>query len=219
MKNRLGRWLGRMLGPVLVSLLARSWRIEVVDERWWRELTQGGQGFVFVLWHEALLPLLWRHRKQGVAILVSEARDGQYLADYAVRIGYRLIRGSSTRGGTRALLAAVRELRDGTVVAFTPDGPRGPRREMKPGVVAAAQRAGVRILPIHAEANRAWRFRSWDRFMLPKPFARVRIAYGEAFSIGPGDAALAQGVETTAMALTQVARKAAWPDAAATPTA
>ena len=219
MKRRLSGWLGRVLGPLLASLLARSWRIEVVDDRWWRELTQSGQGFVFVLWHEALLPLLWRHRKQGVAILVSEARDGQYLADYAARIGYRLIRGSSTRGGTRALLAAVRELRGGTVVAFTPDGPRGPRREMKPGAVAAAQRAGVRILPIHAEADRAWRFRSWDQFMLPKPFARVRIAYGEPLAIGPGDAALVQGVETTAMALTQVARKAAWPDAGAIPIA
>jgi len=219
MKRRLGRWLGRVLGPPLASLLARTWRIEVVDDRWWRELTQRGEGFVFVLWHEVLLPLLWRHRKQGVAIVVSEARDGQYLADYAARIGYRLIRGSSTRGGARALLVSVRELRAGTVVAFTPDGPRGPRREMKPGVVAAAQRAGVRILPIHAVADRAWRFRSWDQFMLPKPFARIRIAYGEPFAIGPGEAALGAGVETTAMALTQVARKAAWPDAAAIPIA
>ena len=76
MKNRLARWLGRVLGPPLASLLARSWRIEVVDDRFWRELAQSQAGFVFVLWHEALLPLLWRHRKQGVAILVSEARDG-----------------------------------------------------------------------------------------------------------------------------------------------
>lgn len=219
MKRRLARWLGKVLGPPLASLLARTWRIEVVDEDWWRSLTRSGEGFVFVLWHEALLPLLWRHRKQDVAIVVSEARDGQYLADYAVGLGYRLIRGSSTRGGARALLGSVRELRDGSVVAFTPDGPRGPRREMKPGVVAAAQRAGVRILPIHAEANRAWRFRSWDRFMLPKPFARVRIAYGEPFAIGAGEAALAQGVETTARALNHVVRKAAWPDAGAIPTA
>ncbi|MEP7327529.1 MAG: lysophospholipid acyltransferase family protein [Gemmatimonadota bacterium] len=219
MKRRLARWLGRVLGPPLASLLARSWRIDVIDEKWWTEQVQAGEGFVFVLWHEALLPLLWRHRQQGVAIVVSEARDGQYLADYATRIGYRLIRGSSTRGGARALLASVRELQGGTVVAFTPDGPRGPRREMKPGVVAAAQRAGVRILPIHAEADRAWRFRSWDQFMLPKPFARVRIAYGEPFTIEAGDAALAAGVEATAQALSQVARKAAWPDAAAIPIA
>jgi hypothetical protein len=219
MKRRMARWLGRVLGPPLASLLARTWRIELVDDRWWRDLAQSGEGFVFVLWHEVLLPLLWHHRKQGVAILVSEARDGEYLADYAGRIGYRLIRGSSTRGGARALLTSVRELRAGTVVAFTPDGPRGPRREMKPGVVAAAQRAGVRVLPIHADADRAWRFRSWDRFMLPKPFARVRIAYGEPFSIGPGEAALDAGVATTATALTQVARKAAWPDAAEIPIA
>lgn len=217
--KRLARWLGRVLGPLLASILARTWRFEICEEEFWHRLVEERAGFVFVLWHEALLPLLWRHRRQGVAIVVSEARDGQYLADYAAGIGYRLIRGSSTRGGTRALLSAVRELREGAIVAFTPDGPRGPRREMKPGVVAAAQRAGVAILPIHADADRAWRFRSWDRFMLPKPFARVRIAYGKPFRIDAGEDALARGVDDTAMALNQLVEKAAWPGAAAIPTA
>jgi lysophospholipid acyltransferase (LPLAT)-like uncharacterized protein len=149
----------------MASLLARTWRLKVVNEHYWQQLHRAGEPFLFVLWHEALLPLLWRHRRQGIVIVVSEAREGEYLANYAEKIGYRLVRGSSTRGAARALLGAVRELNGGHVVAFTPDGPRGPRREMKQGVVAAAQRAGVRILPIHAEARRAWRFNSWDRFM------------------------------------------------------
>ena len=81
---------------------------------------------MFLLWHEALLPLLWHHRRQAIAIVVSEARDGQYLADFAASLGYRTVRGSSTRGAARALLGAVRELQAGHAVAFTPDGPAGP---------------------------------------------------------------------------------------------
>ena len=165
------------------------------------------------------LPLLWLHRRQGIAIVVSEARDGQYLADYAA--AYRLSAGpgSSTRGATRALLGAVRELQEGRAVAFTPDGPQGPRRELKPGVVAAAQRAGAMILPIHAEAARAWRLRSWDRFMLPKPFSRVRVAYGEPFAVEAGPEGLARALERARSSMEEVTRDAGWPDAGVTPTA
>jgi lysophospholipid acyltransferase (LPLAT)-like uncharacterized protein len=191
----------------------------MIDEEQWRRIHQSGEAYLFVLWHEALLPLLWRHRKQDISIVVSEARDGQYLADYAQAIGYRLVRGSSTRGAARALLGAVRELKAGHPVAFTPDGPRGPRRELKPGVVAAAQRANVLILPIHAVAEPAWRFNSWDRFMLPKPFARVRIVYGRPFRVAPGDAGFARGLEDTAQAMNDVVRRGECPGDAATRTA
>src|SRR5215210_572132 len=134
-------------------MLASTWRVTVANEERWRTLHRAGRPHVFLLWHEVLLPLLWQHRAQGITIVVSEARDGQYLSDLAVALGYRAIRGSSTRGGTRALLGAVRALRAGGAVAFTPDGPRGPRRELKPGVIAAAQRGGGYVIPIHAEAD------------------------------------------------------------------
>lgn len=143
-----------------IRLLARTWRIRTEHEERWRALLAAGRTHVFLLWHEALLPLLWHHRGQNVVIVVSEAREGQYLADLGSVLGYRLVRGSSTRGASRALLGAVRELREGHSVAFTPDGPRGPRRELKPGVVAAAQRGGATIIPVHAEASRAWRLHS-----------------------------------------------------------
>jgi hypothetical protein len=160
---------------------------------------------VFLLWHEVLLPLLWQHREQAIAIVVSEARDGQYLADFAASLGYRSVRGSSTRGAARALLGAVRELEAGHAVAFTPDGPRGPRRELKPGVVAAAQRGGATIVPLHAEADRAWRLDSWDRFMIPKFGARVRIVYGRPFEVAEGDAGLATGLEQAEARLREIA--------------
>jgi lysophospholipid acyltransferase (LPLAT)-like uncharacterized protein len=204
----------RPLVATLARALGRSWRIELVHEERWRPIYQSGRPHVFLLWHEALLPLLWQHRNQGIVIVVSEARDGQYLSDLAFSLGYRAVRGSSTRGGIRALLGAVRELREGRAIAFTPDGPRGPRRQLKPGVVAAAQRGGGVIVPLHAEADRAWRLHSWDRFMIPKPLARVRITYGRPFEVGPGDSGLTQGLADAAARLDEVSRNGAWVDEA-----
>ena len=95
-----------------------------------------------LLWHDALLPLLWYHRGRGVVVVVSRARDGQYLVDQAHRLGYRTVEGSSHRGGVQAMRGALRALNEGAIVAITPDGPRGPRRVIKPGGLAAAQAAG-----------------------------------------------------------------------------
>jgi lysophospholipid acyltransferase (LPLAT)-like uncharacterized protein len=189
----------------VIRLLARTWRIRTEHEERWRALLAAGRTHVFLLWHEALLPLLWHHRGQHVVLVVSEAREGQYLADLGTVLGYRLVRGSSTRGASRALLGAVRELREGHSVAFTPDGPRGPRRELKPGVVAAAQRAGAMIIPVHAEASRAWRLHSWDRFMIPKPAARVTVRYGRPFEVAAGEQGLADGLAEAGRRLEEIA--------------
>jgi lysophospholipid acyltransferase (LPLAT)-like uncharacterized protein len=197
-----------------LRLLAASWRIRTVHEQRWRDIYDARRAHVFLLWHEALLPLLWQHRRQSIAIVVSEAREGRYLSDFAASLGYRAIHGSSTRGGTRALLGAVRELKAGRAVAFTPDGPRGPRRELKPGVVAAAQRGGAVIVPLHAEADRAWRLHSWDRFMIPQPLSRVWITYGRPFEVAAGEIGLLEGLERAAAGLDEVSRKGAWRDAA-----
>jgi len=207
----------RTVGPV-VGALARSWRLELVHEHRWSALVEAGKPFVFLLWHEMLLPLLWRHRRQGVAIVVSEARDGRYLAAYAERLGYLNLFGSSTRGGARVLLQAVRALESGRPVAFTPDGPRGPRREVKPGIIHAAQKAGASVLPIVAVADRAWRLRSWDRFMCPKPFARVRIGYGAAYPIDPGPEGLDRGAALAKQSLETLERELGWPAGVVTDT-
>jgi len=195
----------RALAGPTVRALAATWRITTVHEERWRPLFEARRPHVFLLWHEALLPLLWHHRRQAIAIVVSEARDGQYLADFAASLGYRAVRGSSTRGAARALLGAVRELRSGYAVAFTPDGPLGPRRALKPGAVAAAQRGGGVVVPLHAEAGRAWRLNSWDRFMIPKPGARVRVIYGRPFEVAAGDAGLARGLADAEERLREIA--------------
>jgi lysophospholipid acyltransferase (LPLAT)-like uncharacterized protein len=167
-----------LLGRGFLHMLARTWRIRVVNGDYVRDLRRAGHTFIFALWHGQLLPLLWHHRGEGVLVLISEHRDGELVARAAQSLGYGLIRGSSTRGAERALISLVRELQAGHEVAITPDGPRGPAATFASGALVAAQRSDSFILPVAASADRAWRLRSWDRFMIPKPFARVTVAYG-----------------------------------------
>lgn len=166
-----------LLGRGFLQMLARTWRIRVVNGGYLLDLRRAERPFIFALWHGHLLPLLWHHRRQGVIILISEHHDGELVARAAESLGYGLIRGSSTRGADRALISLVRELNAGHEVAITPDGPRGPAETFAPGALVAAQRSDSFILPVAASADRAWRLRSWDRFVIPKPFARVTIAY------------------------------------------
>jgi len=166
-----------LVGRGFLHMLARTWRIRVVNDGYLLDLRRAGRPFIFALWHGHLLPLLWHHRGQGVLVLISEHRDGEMVAQAAESLGYGLIRGSTTRGADRALISLVRELKSGHEVAITPDGPRGPAKTFAPGALVAAQRSDSFILPVAASADRAWRLRSWDRFVIPKPFARVTIAY------------------------------------------
>ena len=167
-------------GGIALRALASTWRYRVIGGESLKRLRANNVPFIFSLWHGQLLPLIWHHHGDRVAILVSEHRDGELIARLAKSIGYRLIRGSSSRGGERALLALAKELREGREVAVTPDGPRGPAHSYAPGALIAAQRTGAPILPIAAHADSAWRLSSWDNFMIPKPFAKITVAYGEA---------------------------------------
>jgi lysophospholipid acyltransferase (LPLAT)-like uncharacterized protein len=167
-----------LAGRGFLNVLARTWRIRVVNGDNVVKLRASELPFIFALWHGQLLPLLWHHRDEGVKILISEHKDGEMVARAAESLGYGLIRGSSTRGADRALISLVRELQAGREVAITPDGPKGPAGTFAPGALIAAQRSGSFILPVAASASSSWRLKSWDRFMIPKPFARVTVAYG-----------------------------------------
>jgi lysophospholipid acyltransferase (LPLAT)-like uncharacterized protein len=164
-------------------MLARTWRFRVINPEAIDNLRAAKRPFIFSLWHGQLLPLLWHHREEGVVLLISEHKDGEMVARAAESLGYALVRGSTTRGGDRALISVIRELQAGREVAITPDGPRGPARKYAPGALIAAQRSGAAILPVVAVADKAWRLRSWDQFMIPKPFARVTVAYGDPAAV------------------------------------
>ena len=179
-------------GGIALRALASTWRYRVIGDETIEALRAQNTPFIFSLWHGQLLPLLWHHRDEGVAVLISEHRDGELVARLARSIGYRLVRGSTTKGGERALLALVRELRAGREVAVTPDGPKGPARSYAPGALIAAQRSGAPIVAVAAHADRAWHLESWDSFMIPKPFARVTVAYSAAARVKSPSAREAQ---------------------------
>jgi len=133
---------------------------------------------IFVFWHGQLLPLVHYHRNEGIVVLVSDHADGEYITRVILRHGFGAARGSSTRGGVKGLKGILRAIRGGKDLAFTPDGPRGPRHVFKWGALAAAQISGAPVVPVALGADRAWYLKSWDRFMIPKPFSSLTIRYG-----------------------------------------
>ena len=178
-RERRIRWIVR-LGVPLVRLLGLTWRIRLINTASGVDrLRRERRAIVFTLWHGDMLPLLFHHRGEGVSVLISEHRDGELIARIAESLGFRTVRGSTTRGASRALIALARELESGRDVAITPDGPRGPARTFAPGALIAAQRAGAPLIAVGLVAAKAWRLRSWDRFVIPKPFSIVRIAYSD----------------------------------------
>ena len=176
-------WVAR-LGTAFLRALAVTWRVRFVNERIVKELRESKTSFIYVLWHGELLPLLWTHRNRDVAVIISEHRDGEIIARVARALGFRLVRGSTSRGAARALLAASRELESGFDLAVTVDGPRGPAHSVAPGALVISQRTNAPMVPVGASASRSWRLKSWDRFMIPKPFARVTVAYGDPIRVG-----------------------------------
>lgn len=178
---------GARIGAVLIRALGWTWRIRVSDDDDLRRQRAAKQPVIFILWHGQLLPLLYHHRREGVAVLISEHSDGEIVARIAISLGYRTVRGSTSRGAARALIGLSRAVKEGHDLAITPDGPRGPARSFAAGALVVSQRTGAPMVPVAVSASRGWRLKSWDRFLIPKPFARVHIAYGDLMSIQPGD--------------------------------
>jgi len=201
------RWaeplVGR-LGAALVGLLAATWRYRVRGWEHVEDAHRRQRPIVYVLWHSRILPLLYSRRREGVALLISRHADGGHLAQLSERWGYRVVRGSSQRGGEVGLLGLVRHLRDSAEVALTPDGPRGPAEHVKPGALAAAQHAAALVIAVGARASSAWWIRSWDRFCLPKPFATIDVVYSAAFTVAAGKDGLRQGIADAERALAEV---------------
>lgn len=166
------------VGGLALDALFGTMRWSVVDPDPAAPFRARGEGVIYVLWHGRLLPLAYHHRRQQLLTLVSRSADGEYIARALEHWGFGAVRGSSSRGGDRALRELVRHVRAGRSVSVTPDGPRGPREQVKPGALLVAQLTGRPLIPAAAGASRAWWFGKWDRFMVPKPFSHIRVTYG-----------------------------------------
>ena len=161
-----------------------------------RQLEQQAQGgrrpILFAFWHGRMLYFMKLYEYLGarVTILVSQSRDGELVTQLLSCFGFQTTRGSTSRGGARGLLAVVNKVRTGMHAAFTPDGPRGPRFQVQPGLVMVAKRTGAPILPMTCGAQWKRVLASWDAFLLPLPFSRVVVVYGEPIYV-PADASSA----------------------------
>jgi lysophospholipid acyltransferase (LPLAT)-like uncharacterized protein len=180
------RVIGAVVHPLIAALdRTLSWTAEGPDH--YDDVVRGGQRPIMAFWHGRILPatLFWRDR--GIVVMTSANFDGEWIAQIIARFGFRSARGSTSRGGSRALVQLRRELTAGHAVAFTVDGPRGPARVVQPGAVWLAGATGQPIIPFHIEADRAWTTPSWDRGLVPRPFSRVAVTIGEPLTIRSTD--------------------------------
>ena len=179
---------GSTLGGWIIRLLGMTWRVRRVNAGSFDAMRARKEPFIAVFWHGEILPVTWAHRGQGFAALISRHDDGEMIARVVEGLGLNTLRGSTTRGGVRALLEAAQLLGNGVSLAITPDGPRGPRHVFAPGALMVAQRAGRPIVLVAATASRAWRAKSWDRHLVPKPFSTVTVTYSEPLFVAAGNA-------------------------------
>lgn len=138
-------------------------------------------------WHACQIPATYFFRNLGIRVMSSNSYDGEYMGRIIRKFGFVAVKGSSSRNAVRALLGLRRALEEGWTVAFTLDGPRGPRYKVKPGPVALARSSGVPMTMFHMAVDRAWVLNTWDRLIVPKPFARVLLRFGKLIPV-PADA-------------------------------
>ena len=172
-----------LLGAWTLRLIGLTWRIETFGLEPVERGIAGGGRVLFALWHARMLPLVFTHRGRGIAVLVSRSRDGELITRVIEKLGYVTARGSSTRGAGEGTLEMLEWGRRGHLLAITPDGPRGPAEAVKPGLSWLAVKSGLPVVPVASASRPVWRLRSWDRFRVPPPFARVWVAYGEPIPV------------------------------------
>jgi len=186
MAAMLQRNLLSCLGSLLIRLLGSTWRVEWRGkEHLERARALSGQ-VLFSSWHGRFLVLSYTHRRRDIQVLASEHPDGDLMGRTIRRLGFGHLKGSTTRGGARALRDLSRVLREGLDVGLTVDGPRGPRGYVQQGAIELGRMTGSAVVPVSNSSRPRKLFRTWDVFQLPLPFARVVVSYGEPFVVPPG---------------------------------
>lgn len=168
--------------PLIRALAATyRWRVEGLEH--FDAIVASGRQPIMGFWHGRILPATVYFRNRNIVVITSQNFDGEWIAGIIERFGYGTARGSTSRGGAKALVQLRRDLLAGKPVGFTLDGPRGPARVAQPGALFLAGATGYPILPFHLESSAAWTTKSWDRTQIPKPFSRVAVVVGESFFV------------------------------------
>ncbi|MDY0189385.1 MAG: lysophospholipid acyltransferase family protein [Desulfuromonas sp.] len=186
--KQIGQWLLVNVAPLLASwlirLIALLSRKEIIGNTSVRALWRSGEAVILASWHDQLLLIPMGYAGPGGQILISRSRDGELIARTVQHLGHHAVRGSSSRGGSVAFKQLLRLARQPYDLGITPDGPRGPRHQIKDGVVQLARLSGRAVVPVALVSSRGHRFKSWDRFLLPYPFSRLVYSYGEPLYCG-----------------------------------
>ena len=171
-----GYWFIRLIGPTLRVCASREEGAqETIEQR----------PLIASFWHACIIPATYMCRDLGVRVMSSNSYDGEYMGRIIRKFGFVAVKGSSSRNAVRALLGLRRALQDGWTVAFSLDGPRGPRYKVKPGPVALARSSAVPLTMFHMAVDRAWVLNTWDRLIIPKPFSRVLMRFGKMIVVPP----------------------------------
>jgi lysophospholipid acyltransferase (LPLAT)-like uncharacterized protein len=174
------------LGVPFIAALGASlrWKVEGLDHL---NFEGNGRRPIMAFWHGRVLSATYYFRQRGISVMISENFDGEWIARIIHQFGFRTSRGSTSRGGQRALLQLKREMERGYPSGFAVDGPRGPARRAQPGAIWLAKLTGNPVVPFHMEASSYWSLKSWDKTQIPKPFSTVALAVGEPIDV-PSDA-------------------------------
>lgn len=175
LKQRTLIWLADLAIYLFIRILGATLRIEIRGQEHLDAILAAGKTPIYTFWHDRIFLFTYRFRDQGAVVMTSRSFDGEYIARFIQRFGFGAIRGSSSRGGSRALVEMIKAMRDGHAMAFTIDGPRGPRYKAKSGPVILAKHTGNPILPVVAIAGKFWTLRSWDKLHIPRPFSKAIV--------------------------------------------
>jgi len=172
----------------LIRIYSRTFKVRVVNEKGWVEYLENGGKVLICTWHQQFFPAIRyfkKYQKYNPSLMISKSKDGEIIAGVAKRSGWHPVRGSSSRGGSEALHDMMARLKNFGLAAHIVDGPRGPAGVVKPGVIRLVHGTDAVVVPFYASADRVWYMSSWDRFLLPKPFAKVTIRFGEMIKFNP----------------------------------
>jgi lysophospholipid acyltransferase (LPLAT)-like uncharacterized protein len=179
--QRLVLFIASILGPALIYLIGMTWRVRVENPEKVLEARKVKGQILYCFWHCNLFVLCYTHRSSHAGLMISQSFDGEIVSRILQRLGYKIFRGSTSRSGAVALLKMLKD--QSCDLALTVDGPRGPAEKVKPGAVTLAAHSGMPIIPISIVASRAWRMKSWDRLIIPKPFSIVTIKHGDLIMV------------------------------------
>jgi len=183
--DRMKVWLIGWIGYFVISVIGRTMRWQAVGDAHLDAIYKSGNRAIFTFWHGRIFPATYYWRNRGIMVMTSMNRDGEAIAQCIQRFGYGVARGSSSRGGFRALAEMIREIRNGHDAAFTIDGPRGPRYVAKPGPVLLAMKTGAAIFCFHISMKHKIQLRSWDEFQIPLPFTNAIVLKAPPIWVAP----------------------------------